>query len=383
MVREPLSSRAGAPAIDGRVGRAVLVENTAEQFTRFAKERVQQVSPTYAVVAQHVAETPWLLELAAVRRLSRLPELFLASVQFLARQTDDALRPLFEKGITAYRSPGAVTAEFDRFCRGRGPEIGRLVAERAVQTNEPARSIGVLRGLNRAARKLPGRRVHLVELGASAGLQLLPDYYSFELRRPGGHQVVPPQRFLSGLSAPVFTAEVIGPDAGSWMPGPVRIASRRGIDLDPLNCRLAADRLWVESFVWPEQLHRRTMLRRAMDLAAELPVGLRRLDAVAALEQIARQADDVLVVLHSHMIKQLPPGSRAELEELFGRLVAAGKVIRVAVEASAEGKEQPAVGLRSRSAEVSVWTTDGVERVAQLDSHGTWIRPVLSEDEKQ
>ncbi|MBV8998283.1 MAG: DUF2332 family protein [Solirubrobacterales bacterium] len=63
-------------------------------------------------------------------------------------------------------------------------EIATVMASRRTQTNEPARCATLLPVLARLPQPLA-----LVEVGAAAGLCLLPDYYAYDF---GGGRSLPP-----------------------------------------------------------------------------------------------------------------------------------------------------------------------------------------------
>ncbi len=114
-------------------------------------------------------------------------------------------------------------------------ECGR----RSVQTNEPLRCAALLPAL--AAIEGP---IALLEVGASAGLCLYPDRYSYRYHRGGEVIAVDP---VDGRSSVVLDSDLEGhPDLR--MP---EIVWRAGIDLSPLDARRSEDREWLTGLVWP------------------------------------------------------------------------------------------------------------------------------------
>jgi hypothetical protein len=144
-------------------------------------------------------------------------------------------------------------------CGGRGGDPGgaaraflrrapdgfwqRLRAGR-VQTNEVERSIAWMLAAAAAfgARHLP---FHLVELGASAGLNLVGDHLP--------HACC----FVDGAGAPA--APPAGWDARH------RILTRTGLDLRPRLIARVEDRRWLKACVWADDLPRLERLDRAAD----------------------------------------------------------------------------------------------------------------------
>lgn len=117
-----------------------------------------------------------------------------------------------------------------------------------VQTNETARGLSWLWPLSRT--HWPA--VHLLELGASAGLNLLADWRSYQLiseADPEGPTITlgrgrPPQ-FTNWYSGDHFESAV-----GATLPD---ISSRTGLDLAPFHLRNRVDDQTLASFVWADQ----------------------------------------------------------------------------------------------------------------------------------
>ena len=101
----------------------------------------------------------------------------------------------------------------------------------------------------------------LLEVGASAGLCLLPDRYGYDY----GHRQLAP----ASPDAPVFPCR-----ANPATPLPVahpRVVWRLGLDLHPVDVADAAHRAWLETLVWPEQSDRLHRLRGALAVARRDP----------------------------------------------------------------------------------------------------------------
>ena len=180
----------------------------------------------------------------------------------------------------------------------RWQAVASEVLVRSTQTNEARRCASLLPALS----LIPGP-LALLEVGASAGLCLFPDRYSYSYN--GGTHVDPP----TGPSAVLLECTSTG-----RMPRPTSVPHvvwRAGLDLHPLDVRDADDRLWLETLVWPEQQERRQRLRAAIRIAAEDPPILTRGDA-SELAALAGQAPDdaTLVVITSAVLVYLPFADR-------------------------------------------------------------------------
>ncbi len=132
-----------------------------------------------------------------------------------------------------------------------------------VQTNEVMRCCALLGGFLRAAAQfeLPLR---LLEVGSSAGLLLGFDHYHYDL---GEHGRYAPPGSLD--AAPVLHCDWRGgpPDLAA----PLRVASRRGCDPNPVDVRRPEKRLLLEGFMWADQVERLERLRAAIALALAHP----------------------------------------------------------------------------------------------------------------
>jgi hypothetical protein len=201
---------------------------------------------------------------------------------------------------------GAPEAGYRAFRRWLVQNWSAVVPEalaRSTQTNEARRCATLLPALA----LIPGP-LALLEIGASAGLCLFPDRYSYsydgELHidpAPGPSDVLLPCATTGGVPRPVTVPKV------TW---------RAGLDLRPLDVRDPDDMHWLETLVWPEQHERRARLRAAIRIAAEDPPHIVRGDA-SELASLARQAPDdaTLVVITSAVLVYLPFAERMRFVE--------------------------------------------------------------------
>jgi hypothetical protein len=181
---------------------------------------------------------------------------------------------------------------------------------RTVQTNEPGRSAVLFAVLLWLTTRYE-LSVRLLEVGASAGLNLLVDRYCYVI--DGGS--------LGDPSSPVRFEE-------PWQPRPaidirraaeqLRISARAGCDRAPLDPRDHEDRLRLISYIWPDELERIDRIRSALDLAAASePVPIATSDASAWLPQALaeRRAGEITVVWHSLFRQYVTPAEWEEIEQ--------------------------------------------------------------------
>ncbi len=224
-----------------------------------------------------------------------------------------------------------------------------------VQTNEVGRSAVLYGGLQHVAAGT-GLPVRLLEIGASAGLNLHVDAYAYEV----GDRVLGDPASAVRLRQPWWGA--LPPDAA------LRIADRLGCDPAPLDPASTPDRLTLTSYVWADQVERLERLRGALAVAARVPARVERLPASAFLaRELAAPVPGVAtVVWHSVVWQYLDP---AERDAVTGLLQAAGEratreapLARLSLEPDRPGEDGRFV--------VELTTWPGGHRRVLADAHG-------------
>lgn len=209
--------------------------------------------------------------------------------------------------FSAARFQGVPTAPYRVFrdwLREHWVEVRATALTHATQTNEAGRCALHLPAL--AGLEGP---LALLEVGASAGLCLYPDRYSY---RYSGHPQLDPE---PGPSPVVLDCETIGPvPVPSALP---EVVWRGGIDLNPLDVRHPDDLAWLDALVWPEHDDRRQRLRAAAAIAAADPP---RIVAGDLNDRLAELAEDVprdatLVVFHTVVLMYLGDSERQRFAE--------------------------------------------------------------------
>ena len=188
-----------------------------------------------------------------------------------------------------------------------GDELQRSLG-RAPQTNEVGRSAALIGGLLHLADG-DRRPLRLVEIGASAGLNLRADRFRVELA--DGRSIGP------GSSAVVLT----DPWQGQLPPlgGQLHVVERLGCDQAPLDPTTAEGRLRLTSYVWPDQPERLERLRGALAVAAEVPASVEASGAADFLDRLALQDGTTTVVWHSVMWQYLDAGRAGSRRPAAGR----------------------------------------------------------------
>jgi hypothetical protein len=249
----------------------------------------------YERLARAAADDPEVLSLllpAAPR--DRLPHLLFAAAQYLL--LGEGSDPLAAFGDEPYET-------FRAWCLGRRDELAGLVATHVVQTNEVARCAGLLPCLAAVGAASPDRPLAIVEVGASAGLNLLFDRYRYDYG--GGHQAGP------ASSPVVIRPEILGGERDQRVldlrvPG---VAWRRGLDRRPVDVTDDDAVRWLRSCIWPEEAARRRLLEQAVSVARRTgPPAVVAGDAVDGLADVVASAppDATVCVIHTAFISYLP-----------------------------------------------------------------------------
>jgi hypothetical protein len=197
-------------------------------------------------------------------------------------------------------SPGAWAALRHTFAE-RGEEI-RSWLDHPPQTNEVGRAAALLGGLRHIAaeRELP---VRLIEVGASAGLNLRADRFCV----PGD---------AGSYGDP--DSPVVLPGGWQGEPPPsshVEVIERVGGDLSPVDPTTADGRLRLTAYVWPDQADRLSRLRGAFTLAREVPAELRAEPASRTLDSVRLVPGTWTVLWHSIFRQYLDERQRWELAD--------------------------------------------------------------------
>ncbi len=211
--------------------------------------------------------------------------------------------------------PPAPLPDSDRLAAAVGPVLHDPAfarwLESAPQTNEVGRSGPLAAGMLAvlAATDLP---LALFELGASAGLNLLPDRYCLKL---GGT--------TAGSADSPLT---IQPQWEGQDPPDValRIANRAGVDLNPLAVTDPTAAVAMLAYVWPDQPERLARMRHAIALAKIDPPLILAGDAAAFVEaNVWPQRGVTTTVFHSIALQYFSKDAQGRIAAHMARAGAA------------------------------------------------------------
>lgn len=268
-----------------------------------------------------------------------------------------ALAPVHAGEVTA---PEAVWRALAETIAANDAELAGWLAG-PPQTNEAGRSAVLMAGLAVLAERF-GRPFELLEIGSSAGLNLLIDRYGFDLGGVAAGPADAPLRLAPAWEGPP------PPTA------PVRIRSVRGVDIAPIDLADDAQAARLVAYVWPDQAERIERVERAIAIARAAPPRLDRGDAADWTEARLAEpqaAGTARVLMHSIVWQYLPPEGRARIGAAMAAAGAAATADRPLGWLAFEGEP----GLERYGLTLRAWPGDGAaERLATVHPHGAWVR---------
>lgn len=294
---------------------------------------------------------------------------YVAAVQRVAlRLGDSPLHSLYET-LGGTRDPGEAAETFHPFALAHLDEV-RDGLPATVQTNETGRAAVLTAGIARAVERTGVSAVRLLDVGASAGLNLWLDRFRVANGIDGAN----------GAWGPADSPLVLQDFWDAPPPQPLAaytIAERSGCDLNPLDLADPATAPLLRSFVWPEDTGRAARLRAALTVAE--PVAIARADALSWLrDQLAEVRPGVLtVVMHSVTLIYFSDEDAAEfasvVEEAGSRAAADAPLARVSFEVSLP--EPTMMDLT-----VTSWPGGEAEVCSRANPHGRFARWMADAD---
>jgi hypothetical protein len=175
------------------------------------------------------------------------------------------------------------------------------------QTNETRRAIALLPGFLKAAAMFPGP-VHLLELGASAGLN--QNWNRFQYRTASWQR--------AGASNVIISTDWHGPPP-EYRDTRIDIASRAACDQSPIDVRDPEAAIRLKSYAWPDQPERLARLDAAIALARETGVTVDRADAADWLSArlAARRETGLTLIYHSVFLQYLASETRSAVRQII------------------------------------------------------------------
>jgi hypothetical protein len=238
-------------------------------------------------------------------------------------------------------------------------EFVRSILSRPPQTNEVGRSAVLMPAYVQVARAT-GLPLRILEVGASAGLNLMWDRFHYEL---GGHHVGDPKARVT------VRAEWQGPWPGiTSLP---HVVERQGCDRTPIDLAAEGEADRLMSYMWPDQTERVERLEGAIALARQDKPRLEQADAGEWLERMLAEPVHGVATIIAHSIawtyfsQETSARGRRAIEQAGARATRKAPLAWVAFEHVAPN-ELPALTL-------TTWPGGEEKLLARAHPHGSSV----------
>lgn len=285
-------------------------------FTTFANIECKGSSQLYEYISLKISEDNEILELCSNAQTGQpVPNLLFGTVHYLLLK--GTVHPLKEYYPSLTKYSRKIDEEtfiyFKDFCRINRTEIILLLKSKLVQTNEVRRCAYLYPIFSLIYNKVK-KPLSLIEIGTSAGLQLLLDKYSYSY---GDNQM------YGDKNSPVhITSEIKQGSIPSILLESPPVASKIGIDLHISDLRNSEDYLWLKSLIWTEHEERLKLFESAARYFKENPVELIEGDGITLLPDVVKNLPEntMICIFHTHVANQLPEVLKYELLDTIKKI---------------------------------------------------------------
>jgi hypothetical protein len=331
----------------------------------FDRPREFTSSPLYRALSRTVVDDERLLDLASRGTAGQYPTfLFFGAIHLLLLAgVDHPLARFYPSVVAGAAPPDGAGPALVSFCTAYEERLSELISTRLVQTNHVQRALGLRIGLAAIARDT-STPLHLIEVGASAGLNLRFDRYGYRIAG---------RAFGDPTSGVQIVADAYGPTPVPDLDVLPAVASRSGVDLHPIDPRNPDARAWLEALIWPENRHQRALLAAALRVVDAHPVTIHPGDAIDVLPVLAESlpVGEPRIVFHSATRLHVPADRRPAFDDAILACGRTGSLWWLSVEDAPDSTVNPA---RSGTA-LKVRAPDGdTTTIAVLDGHLGWVQ---------
>lgn len=240
------------------------------------------------------------------------------------------------------------------------PALAHAYLDSPPQTNEVGRSGPLMAGLLVVAHET-GLPLALLEIGASAGLNQIPDHHA---------HVFGAARWDGGDSGLTLAPDWTGPPPP--VKAPLSVVSRAGVDLSPMDLSLPGTANRLLSYVWMGQPQRIAAARTAIAAARRAGVRVEQGDCAAWLERVLAQPAPqgaTRVIYHSVVWQYLPEAVAGRARTAI-KTAGAGATARAPVAWLRLEKRADAIG---HALDLTLWPGGATRRLATTHAHGAWV----------
>ncbi len=336
-----------------------------DYWSYFAGEARKSGSPLYGFLAERIGRDERLKALAARARPGQpRANMLLGAVHYLLLSGYHHRLANYYPSLGGSKTvvEGEPFALFVDFVGEHEAELATLIASHTTNTNEVGRSALLHPGFRFLHAQAPAP-LALIEIGPSAGLNMLWDHYGVRYWRDGAEVLA-----IAPKAELVIDCELRGAQLPVLGPTPA-VAQRLGLELNPNDLEDVRNRDWLCALVWPEHVERFNRLKAAISLRRKMKLDILGGDALetlmAAIAATPRQA--TVCIYHTVALYQFSSAMKQSLEDLLTVAGLRRQVFRLGFELA--GDMRHLLGLRRYG--------DGVCEdwiLADAQPHGAWMQ---------
>ncbi|MFA1822026.1 DUF2332 domain-containing protein [Virgibacillus oceani] len=286
------------------------INRLSKNFKVFAEHECKGSSELYEFLSLKIAEDNEILELASHARAGQpIPNIMFGAVHYLLlKGKAHYLREFYPSIAKEPRNTVDSYVYFKDFCEQYTDEIISILENKLVQTNE-VRRCAYLFPIFNYIYDIVKKPLALIELGTSAGLQLLWDKYSYSYETD--------EVYGEKGSKVHITSEIKGENMPILQGTAPPVASRIGVDLHTVDLTNNEDSLWLNALIWPEHNERRELFTKAAACVKDNPIILIEGDGVEMLQGLTKNVskDYAVCVFHTHVANQMSSNQKKTLLE--------------------------------------------------------------------
>ncbi len=341
------------------------------QFENFSRLEKHDVIPLYAYLSKRIAENSFVVSLASKTKTGQpAPNMLFGAVHFLLLSgADHPLGAYYASISPEVREHDASTwPSFHEFCRNYEYQISNLIETRNTQTNEVGRSALLLPAFAVAASSFTTAPLHMIEVGASAGLNLNWPYYGYDY----GFKKLSPLEESTGLTIKIELKGALHPRLPEVSSLAKRVAMRSGIEPHPVRLDDDDSVLWLKALVWPDHVDRMVNLEKAVRIARRFPPRIYPGSATKVLPHLveATPPDMVPLIYHTFVRYLFDEQTNLRFEEILQKTARKRDFGLISIEWI--DQETPTIDF--------TWYTPGSANrlnLAACNPHGKWLEWLL------
>ncbi|WP_096153565.1 MULTISPECIES: DUF2332 domain-containing protein [Bacillus] len=344
-------------------------ELLSQTFLNFAEKECKWSSLLYEFLSIKISKDDKLLEICSYAGKGQpVPNLLFGAVHYLLiKGKNHPLKEFYPSIVSNPKSYKDSFEFFKDFCLKYKNEIESILKTRLVQTNEVRRCAYLYPVFCTIYEKVK-KPLALIEIGTSAGLQLLWDKYSYSYRQNDIYGNIESKLHI--------TAEIKGENTPILHSTPPPVSTRMGIDLNTIDLNDEDEKLWLKSLIWTEHTERLLMFEEASNYFKEVQVSLHNGDGVSLLPNFVDtiKEDSVICIFHTHVANQMTLEMKEQLLQTVEAIGRKRDVFHIYN------------NIQDRYLHLDYYL-DGMESkntIAETDGHGRWFKWFLeSQNAKQ